>query len=79
MPDILKTRVMLHGLLHAHHGMLFWLWCASIVSLSAFLIIIVIIPTAFICEILRALVLVGAAIVLEASHYLIDVGRRVLV
>jgi hypothetical protein len=74
MPDILKTGVMLHGLLHAHHGMLFWLWRASIISLSTFLIIIVIISTAFVGEVLRAFVLVGAAIVLKPAHYLIDIG-----
>ena len=74
MPDILEARMMLHGLLHTHHGMLLWLRCASIVSLSTFLIVIVIIATAFICEVLRTLVFVCAAIVLEPSDYLIDIG-----
>jgi hypothetical protein len=74
MPDILKARVMLHSLRHAHHGMLFWLWRASIISLSTFLVIIVIIPTAFVGEVLRAFVLVGAAIVLKPPYYLINIG-----
>lgn len=74
MPDMLEPWVMLHTRLHTHHRVLFWLRCASLIALAARLIVIVIVATIFVGEVLRALVLVRAAIVLEAAHYLVDVG-----
>ena len=72
VPDMLKARMMLHGLLHAHHGMV-WLRCATLIALCALAIIIVVISTVFVREVGRALVFVRAAIVLEAADYLVDV------
>lgn len=73
MPDMLKARMMLHALLHSHHGM-FWLRCASIIALPALPVLIVIISTVFVRKVLRALVFMRAAVVLKAAHYLIDIG-----
>lgn len=66
--------MMLHPGLHSHHRMLLWLWCTSFIALSTALIILVIVATVFVREVLRSLVLVGAAIVLKPAHYFIDIG-----
>ena len=73
MPDMLKARMMLHALLHPHHGMV-RLGCASIIALSALPILIVVISTVFVGKVLRALVFMRAAVVLKAAHDLIDFG-----
>lgn len=78
MPDVLKARVIDH--LRVHHGMVRCRSASLIPCLfSAFVILVIVASATLICEVRRPFVLMRAAIVLEASHDLIDVRRRVLV
>ena len=74
MSHMLEARMVLN----AHHGGI-GLRRASIISLRSTVVIVVIVVAALVCKILWPLVLMCAAIVLEAAYDFIDVRRRVLV
>lgn len=74
MPDMLKAGMVLH----AHHRLL-RLRCTPLISFTITVFVFVIIAATFVCEVLRALMFMCAAIVLEAAHDLVDVGGRVFV
>ena len=66
--DVLKAGMMLHS----HHVRL-RLRSASIISSIIAVFIVVIVSSMLVCEVVRALVFVGSAIVLEPADYLIDI------
>ena len=67
MPYVLEARMVGH--LRVHHGVV-GLWCASLLAAfvsSLFLIVVVVAAPMFICEVLRSLVFVRAAILYPVS------------
>jgi len=74
---MLERRMMLHA-----SRKVFWLWwCTSrhIPLIPAVLVVIIVVPTALLCIILRSFMFVCAAVILEAADGLVDVAGGVLV
>ena len=61
-------------MLHAHHLVVLRLRRTAIISsITTVIIVVIIVPATFLCIVLRTFVFMSAAIVLEASYYLIDI------
>jgi len=67
MPDMLKTRVVLH--LRVHHDLVWWGRCASLVRLiTAFILLIIVAAAGLASEVSRTFVFVCAAILCLRQH-----------
>ena len=71
---MLERRVMLHAT-HVH----IWLWSSSLIALISDIILVIVIISTLVCEVLRSLVFMRTAIVLETTYYIIYITRRVFV
>jgi hypothetical protein len=75
MPHMLKAGMVLHP---SHHRMI-RSGCPSLLALLSALLVIFVIPATLVREVIRALVLMGATVILKAADDVVDVVGGVLI